>query len=116
MAIDDREVTDEFRQAQSRGGGRQLGGGPEAADQDAAGGSSGAGGYGNAQNQSLREGRADAPQKSREISRGERFDNEQGGGRGDDSLDSDDNLDDDERALHDEGQKFIDRQERGGPA
>ena len=118
MTITNREVIDEFKQAQAQGGGQQLGGGPEAADQDAAAGSSGTGGYGNAQNQSFHQGQTTDPQKpvTREISRGERYDMEQGGGRASDSLGSDDDLDGDERALHDEGQRFIDEQEQGGAA
>lgn len=89
MPISDREVRDEFKQAQAQGGGQQLGGGAGPADQDAAGGSSGTGGYGNAQNQSFHQGQSTDPQKpvTRELSRGERFDMEQGGGRAADAVD-----------------------------
>lgn len=94
MAINDREVREEFKQAQAQGGGQQLGGGPDAADQDAAGGSSGTGGYGNAQNQSFQQGQTTDPQKpvTRELSRGERYDMEQGGGRSADAVDFEEEL------------------------
>jgi hypothetical protein len=98
VPINDREVRDEFKQAQAMGGGQQLGGGPGASDQDAAGGSSGTGGYGNAQNQSFHQGQPSDPQKpvTRELSRGERFDMEQGGGRADDAVDFEQELADGE--------------------
>ena len=117
MTITNREVVDEFKQAQAQGGGQQLGGGPEAADQDAAAGSSGTGGYGNAQNQAFHQGQGADHEKpaNREMSRGERFDMEQGGGRSGDSL-GDDNLDANERAQNEAGQRFIDEQEQGGAA
>jgi hypothetical protein len=97
VTISNREVRDEFKQAQAQGGGQQLGGGAEAADQDAAGGSSGTGGYGNAQNQSLHQGQPSDPQKpvTRELSRGERFDLEQGGGRAADAVDFEQELQED---------------------
>jgi hypothetical protein len=104
VTITNREVIEEFKQAQGQSG-SQLGGGPGAADEDAAGGSSGTGGYGNAQNQSLHQGQNggpdDRPDKpvTRELSRGERFDLEQGGGRGVDSLDADDDVDEDVQPL-----------------
>jgi len=56
VTISNREIQDEFKQAQAQGSGQQLGGGPGASDRDAAGGSSGTGGYGNAQNQSFHQG------------------------------------------------------------
>ena len=93
MTITNREVIDEFKQAQAQGSGQQIGGGAGSADRDAAGGSSGSGGYGNAQNQSFHQGQTGGPDESpehpasRELSRGERFDLEQGGGRGDDAVD-----------------------------
>ncbi len=95
MTISNREVTDEFKQAQSQGGASQLGGGADAADQDAAGGSSGTGGYGNAQNQANHQGQQQAQTgygSGQDIghdasqSRGEAFDEQQGGGRGADSV------------------------------
>ncbi len=93
MTISNREIREEFKQAQAQGGGQQLGGGGNPADQDAAGGSSGAGGYGNAQNQSFHQGQTGGRDENpshparRELSRGERFDLEQGGGRADDAVD-----------------------------
>jgi len=100
VPINDREARAEFKQAQALGGGKQLGGGAEAADQDAAGGSSGAGGYGNAQNQSFHQGQPSDPHKpaTRELSRGERFDMEQGGGRADDAVDFEQELAEDQQA------------------
>jgi hypothetical protein len=114
VTISKGEVADEFKQAQAQGGGRQIGGGPEAADQDGAGGSSGTGGYGNAQNQSFHQGGTDDPDKpvTRELSRGERFDLEQGGGRASDALDSDEAEDRDDQAQ-DQAQQFIDEHDRG---
>jgi len=89
VTISNREARDEFKQAQAQGGGQQLGGGAGPEDQDAAGGSSGTGGYGNAQNQSFHQGQTTDPQKpvTRELSRGERFDMQQGGGRASDAVD-----------------------------
>lgn len=77
----------------------QAGGGADAADLSNAGGSSGGGGYGSSQNvvnpqdQQARGG-ADAglagsdrpPATGQGISRGERYDEEQGGGRGADDV------------------------------
>ncbi|HEY0111970.1 MAG TPA: hypothetical protein VGB59_02330 [Allosphingosinicella sp.] len=74
-------------QAQQQG---QQGGGASAADMDQAGGSSGSGGYGNMQNQQNHQGQQSQGQSdfgggSEGQSRGERFDEAQGGGRGADS-------------------------------
>ena len=75
-------------------GGTQAGGGPGKSDQNAPGGSSGTGGYGNMQNQANHQGQGsvqsgvaggDLPEGGGATtgqSRGERFDEEQGGGRG----------------------------------
>jgi hypothetical protein len=93
VTINNNEIRDEFKQAQAQGGGQQLGGAADPADQDAAGGSSGTGGYGNAQNQSFHQGQTGGPDAQpehparRELSRGERFDLEQGGGRAADAVD-----------------------------
>jgi hypothetical protein len=109
VTIKDSEIQDEFKQAQAQGAGQQLGGGPGASDQDAAGGSSGVGGYGNAQNQSLHQGQTGGPDENvphparRELSRGERFDMEQGGGRAADGVDFDEELQEDRQ-----GQDYID--------
>lgn len=72
-------------------GGRQLGGGPGTSDNAAPGGSSGTGGYGNIQDrmQGQEEQGADAAAETRPDplqSRGEAFDEAQGGGRDDQSL------------------------------
>ena len=109
MTIKDSEIQDEFKQQQARGGGEQLGGGPGGSDEDAAGGSSGTGGYGNAQNQSFHQGQTGGPDEnvphpaSRELSRGERFDMEQGGGRAADGVDFEEELQEDRQ-----GQDYID--------
>jgi hypothetical protein len=69
---------------------KQLGGGPDEGDMGAAGGSSGSGGYGNAQNQQNHQGQERGPQgHDSNQSRGERYDEEQGGGRSADSVSSD---------------------------
>ena len=94
MPISNEEIQGEFKdaQARSKAGGEMLGGAPEASDGDAAGGSSGTGGYGNAQNRTL-QGPTGGPDENpdhpatRELSRGERFDLEQGGGRASDAVD-----------------------------
>lgn len=88
-------------QMQEGTGGTQMGGGPSQSDMGSPGGSSGGGGYGNAQNQSNHQGQQqgqgaqtgygsgqdvghDATQ-----SRGEAFDEQQGGGRSADSISGD---------------------------
>lgn len=77
-------------------GGTQAGGGPGKSDQAQAGGSSGTGGYGNAQNQANHQGQEGQLGQSGygsgaepQQSRGERFDENQGGGRSDDSVTAD---------------------------
>jgi hypothetical protein len=74
-------------------GGTQSGGAPKGSDQNQAGGSSGTGGYGNAQNQQFHQGQEGQLGQTGygsgaepTLSRGERFDEEQGGGRGADSV------------------------------
>jgi hypothetical protein len=117
VTISNREIRDEFKQAQSQGGGQQLGGGASASDQDSDGGSSGTGGYGNAQNQSLHQGQNGGPDESpqhpvrRELSRGERYDLEQGGGRADDAVDFEAEVREDRLAPEDRGQAWIDAQQ-----
>ncbi len=75
---------------QGETGGAQLGGGPTQSDMAAPGGSSGSGGYGNAQNQANHQGQQTAPTgHDMGQSRGERFDEAQGGGRGPGSVSSD---------------------------
>jgi hypothetical protein len=69
-----------------------VGGGPSSSDLSSAGGSSGTGGYGNAQNALFGQGQGSAPtgggasRGPTHQSRGERFDEEQGGGRSADSV------------------------------
>ena len=72
-------------QMQGEKGGTQMGGGPEESDMATPGGSSGSGGYGNAQNQSNHQGQQgqDVRPSGHDMhqSRGELFDEQQGGGR-----------------------------------
>jgi hypothetical protein len=109
--FDREEVRDELKQRNTQEGGRQLGGGPEATDRDAAGGSSGSGGYGSAQHAENLQGqseRGEAPEPGQ--SRGERYDEQSGGGRSaetvsfDRARDGDDDLAEDQRAHQDRGQ------------
>lgn len=90
--------------------GRQLGGGPGYADMTSGAGSSGTGGYGNAQNQQLHQGQHDdsmARQSDERLSRGEAFDEQQGGGCGPDSVSIDrDQLARDQREHQDRGQSI----------
>ena len=78
--------------AGTTGGGRQLGGGPTPSDMASPGGSSGSGGYGNDQQSANDQGQQFARQSrtghDEGQSRGERFDEEQGGGRAADSVSS----------------------------
>ncbi|HEX8443364.1 MAG TPA: hypothetical protein VF631_06935 [Allosphingosinicella sp.] len=75
-------------------GGTQAGGGPGASDQRTPGGSSGTGGYGNAQNQANHQGQ-DNPYggaqsgygSGQDLDRGAAFDAQQGGGRSADDID-----------------------------
>lgn len=83
----------EFTRDQMQGGkgGSQLGGGPDQSDMASPGGSSGGGGYGNAQNQANHQGQQTGPVgHDLRQSRGEAFDEQQGGGRGADSVSGDD--------------------------
>ena len=74
---------------QGETGGTQIGGGPEQSDMAAPGGSSGSGGYGKGQNQANHQGQqTGATGHDMRQSRGERFDEEQGGGRGPGSVSS----------------------------
>lgn len=85
---------------QDQSGGTQAGGGPTQSDMGAPGGSSGTGGYGKGQNQANHQGQegqlgqtgygsGQDPQQSR----GEAFDEQQGGGRGPDSIAADQTAD-----------------------
>ena len=87
--------------------GRQAGGGPSAPDRDAAGGSSGAGGYGKAEKPQSYEAQLDALSGQRsdeDLTRGERLDEQQGGGRGEDEVSAPDDLAADQAAHQDRGQ------------
>ena len=90
------------------GSGRQAGGGPSAPDRAAPGGSSGTGGYGKAQNQQFHQGQQDRTlsggRSDQALSRGERFDERQGGGRDDASVSGEDDLASDQAAHQDRGQ------------
>jgi hypothetical protein len=109
--FDRQDVRDDLKQRNSGAGGGHQGGAPGRGDMDA-GGSSGGGGYGgdqNAQNQQAQgQGeRSEAPEPAQ--SRGERFDELAGGGRGADSVSFDrerdgDGLEEDQRAHQDRGQ------------
>lgn len=115
MAINGEDVRNEFKAAQAQGqsAGQMAGGAPGESDQDAAGGSGGTGGYGKAQNQSFHQGQTGGPDENvehpatRELSRGERFDVEQGGGRSSDEVDFEAELAEDQAAHQDHGQGFI---------
>ena len=107
------EVRDDLRQSNTSEGGRQLGGGAGASDMGAGGGSSGSGGYGGDQNAQNQQGqgqgeRTEAPDRAQ--SRGERFDEQAGGGRGADSVSFDrdrdgfDEFGEDQREHQDRGQ------------
>ena len=85
-------------QMQEGTGGTQMGGGPSQSDMASPGGSSGGGGYGNAQNQANHQGQQNAQQgygSGEDVGhdatqgRGEAFDEQQGGGRGADSVSGD---------------------------
>ena len=76
---------------ESTSGGTQIGGGPGQSDMASPGGSSGSGGYGNAQNQANHQGQEVRPSgHDMHQSRGELFDEQQGGGRDAESISSDD--------------------------
>jgi hypothetical protein len=69
--------------------GAQQGGGPRQSDMAAPGGSSGTGGYGNDQQSQDQGQQTGAAGHDEQQSRGERFDEEQGGGRGAESISDD---------------------------
>ena len=95
-----------------------VGGGPGAGDASPAGGSSGTGGYGRSQNAQLHQGQGDSPPGLPDSaphgqSRGEAYDEQQGGGRGADSLSAEDGADDflvDQRENQDRGQSEAERE------
>lgn len=117
--FDREEVRDDLKQHNSAEGGRQFGGGPGPSDMGAGGGSSGGGGYGNDQNAQNQQAQ---PQDARPAtepaqSRGERFDEMAGGGRGADSVSFDrerdgaDEFEEDQRAHQDRGQSAADEED-----
>lgn len=115
MTINQQDVSDAFKDAQAQGqsAGQMAGGAPSESNQDAAGGSGGTGGYGTSPDSGLDRDQANGPDANadhpatRELSRGERFDMEQGGGRGSDAVDFESELAADQRAHQDQGQGFI---------
>ena len=75
---------------ETKTGGTQAGGEPGPSDMAASGGSSGSGGYGKAQNQANHQGQEERPSgHDMSQSRGELFDEQQGGGRDSDSVSED---------------------------
>ena len=115
--VDRQDIRDDLKQRNTGEGGHQLGGGPGASDTGAGGGSSGSGGYGNDQNAQNQQGqgqgeRTTAPDGRQ--SRGERFDEMAGGGRGADSVSFDperdgaDEFAQDQREHQDRGQSEAD--------
>jgi hypothetical protein len=98
--------------------GRQTGGGAADADLDTGGGSSGSGGYGNAQNQQNHQGQQGQASygNSGEAtqSRGERFDEMQGGGRAADSISAEDDAGERQQSQADD-QFLEERQANQGP-
>jgi hypothetical protein len=112
MGIDREELRQETQQTSTGEGGSQLGGGPIQGDMAAPGGSSSGGGYRHAQNQQNHQGQ-DMPRtpSSPHQSRGERFDEEQGGGRGVDSVSDDADIAEDQQEHQDRGQRWIEEEQ-----
>ena len=81
------EVRDDMKQSNTSEGGAQLGGAAQASDVGA-GGSSGGGGYGNDQNSQNHRDQSQGESTPADAyqSRGERFDELSGGGRGPESV------------------------------
>ena len=104
-------------QAGQSGGGRQVGGGPEPSDMAAPGGSSGEGGYGNAENkqhQGPQDGTLPGTLDDEALDRSDRFDEQQGGGRGPDAVGDGDELQRDQAEHQDRGQSVADAESGGG--
>ena len=112
MGIDREEVREETRQTATGEGGAQLGGGPVQGDMEAGGGSSSGGGYRYAQNQQNHQGQ-DQPgaPSSPHQSRGEAFDEAQGGGRGADSVSGAEEFGEDQQQHQDRGQRWIEEEQ-----
>ncbi len=111
MGIDREEVRRETQQTGTGDGGSQLGGGPTQSDMEAGGGSGSGGGYRHAQNQQNHQGQ-DLPGygSSPDQSRGERFDEEQGGGRGAESVSGAEEFARDQEEHQDRGQRWIEEE------
>jgi hypothetical protein len=95
------EIRGDMKQENSLEGGGQAGGGPGSSDMAAPGGSSGTGGYGKDQNAQNQQGQGQSERMSApdpHQSRGERFDEMQGGGRSAESVSFDEDRDGDEFA------------------
>ena len=116
------DLSDETPRGQEQsgqsGGGRQIGGGPSASDMAAPGGSSGTGGYGNAQNQQFHQGQQDGSLSGRDsdpaLDRAERLDEQQAGGRGDNAVTMKaDDLEADQAAHQDRGQSVAEEESQG---
>ena len=102
------EIDSDSNAQQRSPGGDQTGGGPESSDMAAPGGSSGTGGYGSAQNQQFHQGQQERGiigRKEEGQSRGDRFDEAQGGGRDEASVGlAEEDLKEDQAAHQDRGQ------------
>ena len=104
MADERRDSSEQELQSSTGSGGAQAGGGPGRSDMGAPGGSSGTGGYGQAQNQQLHQGQARDRPAEDGRSRGESFDEAQGGGRGPESVSDVDEFASDQADHQDRGQ------------
>ena len=107
------------KQAGLQTGGSQAGGGPGPSNMAAPGGSGGTGGYGEAQNQQFHQGQQERRQDQNSgdgLSRGERFDEAQGGGRGRDEVSSgdSDDLASDQAEHQDRGQSVAEAEVEEG--
>ena len=111
------EIGPDAQHGGSASGGRQVGGGPVQSDMAAPGGSSGGGGYGNAQNQQNHQGQEmELTVSSPGQSRGERFDELSGGGRGPESVSGeDDRLDEPDEADAFLAEHGAEREQEGDP-
>ncbi len=112
MGIDRDELRQDTQQTTTGEGGAQQGGGPAQSDMAAPGGSSSGGGYRHAQNQQNHQGQ-DVPGGtiSPQQSRGERFDEQQGGGRGADSVSDEGELAEDQQQHQDRGQRWLEEEQ-----
>ena len=118
MGIDRDEVRQDTQQTTTGESGSQAGGGPAQSDMGAPGGSRSGGGYRNAQNQQNHQGQdRPATPSSPGQSRGEAFDEAQGGGRGPESVSGAEEFAEDQQEHQDRGQGWIEEEQeepRGG--